>query len=185
MELNSPRICLIGSMKQKPMMDKIERALAWKGCVTLSPVDMKFTEEEIKEFKLEKLMEFLRAVQYQKILLSDLVIAIPKKDGSFTDDTQKEVDFANKYGRVVMKISNPDEIDSEEIKLALSKSKKNTIADLSTILIEALNIMLILPDIPEGWKKTVTEIVKEVDAHLFPDYNVVRDSMTDILQDAK
>ena len=183
--MNSPRICLIGSMKQKSMMNKIERSLTWKGCVTLSPVDMKFSEEEIKQYKLENMMEFMRAVHYQKILLADLVIVIPKKDGSFGDDTQKEVEFANKYGRVVLKINNPDEIDTEEIQLALSKSKKNTIADLSTILIEALNIMMLLPETPESWKKSIQDIVREVDAHLFPDYNVTRDTMTNIIKDAK
>jgi len=170
-------------MKQKEMMDKIERSLTWKGCVTLSPVDMKFTDEQVKEFKLEKMMEFLRAVHYQKILLADLVIAIPKKDGTFGDDTKFLVDFANKYGRVVMKIKNPDEIDSEEIKIALTKSKKNTPMDLSTILIEAMQIMDALKS-PQEWINALQEITVANDKNLFADYNVARDTMTNILKDA-
>jgi len=182
--MNSPRICIIGSMKQKDMMDNIERALTWKGCVTFGPVDMKFTKAEIKKHKLEKMMDFMRAIHYQKILLADLVIAVPKKNGSFGDDTKLEVDFANKYGRIVLKITNPDEIDGEEIKLALSKSKKNTPMDLSTILIEAMQIMEVMKS-PESWIKALQDITIANDKNLFTDYNVARDTMTNILRDAK
>lgn len=181
--MKSPIICLAGSIKQLSTMDKIARILTWKGCVVLPLVDMQITSVEIKKYKLETMMEFFRAIQYQRILLADLVIAVPKKDGTFGSDTQLEVDFANKYGRVVMKISNADEIDSDEIKLALTKSKKNTAMDLSTILIEALHIMENL-QVPQSWMKSLQDVIVENDKNLFPDYNITRDTMTDILRDA-
>ena len=182
-KMKSPVICLVGSMKQKDMMDKISKSLTWKGCVVLPPVDMKITEKEIKQHSLEKMMEFFRSLQYQRILLSDLVVAIPKKDGTFGDDSKFEIDFANTYGRMVLKINNPDEIDTEEIKIALSKSKKNTAMDLSTILIEALHIMENLQS-PQSWMKSLQDVIVENDKNLFPDYNIARDTMTDILRDA-
>ncbi len=164
-------------------MEKIARNLTWKGCVVLSPVDMKISPPEIKKYGLQKMMEFFRAVQYSRIMLADLVIAVPKKDGTLGVGTIKETDFANKYGRVVLKIAKVEEIDSEEIKLALSKSKKNTIMDLTTLLMEALNVMDSLKS-SQKWVCAITEILKENDKLLFVDYNVARDSMTKILRDA-
>lgn len=181
--MKAPVVCLAGSMAQKPLMEKIARNLTWKGCVVLSPVDMKISPPEIKKHGLEKMMEFFRAVQYSRIMLADLVIAVPKKDGTLGDGTIKETDFANKYGRVVLKISKVEEIDSEEIKLALSKSKKNTLMDLTTLLMEALNVMDSLKS-SQKWICAITEILKENDKLLFADYNVARDSMTKILRDA-
>ena len=182
--MKSPVICLSHSMKQKVEAETLARVLTWKGCVVLPPIDMRESVKRVKNNPklVGEVTTFFMSLQYQRILLADLVVAIPKKSGKFGEAVSKEVMFAQKYGRTVIAFNSEKDIESDKIKEALSVASTNTYADLSTLLIKSLDIMDNLP-VAETLKVTLQNILVDIDHKLFSDYKVTRDSMTHILKD--
>jgi len=184
--MKSPVICLSHSMKQKDQAETLARVLTWKGCVVLPPIDMRESVKKVKNNPklVEDVTTFFMALQYQRILLADLVVAIPKKTGKFGEAVSKEVMFAQKYGRTVISFNSEKDIESDKIKEAIATASTNTYADLSTLLIKSLDLMEHL-NVNETLRANLQNILVDVDHKLFSDYKVTRDSMTNILKDIK
>lgn len=53
----------------------------------------------------QKTWDLIEEVHLQKILMSDIVAVIPKKDGTVGKSTQKEIEFARINGRSVTDVS--------------------------------------------------------------------------------
>lgn len=103
------KLTICGSYRYRELKEKYQAYYTIKNNVVFMPIKYMSIKEEIEKDQDPKdIAKTMASIHFKKIDLSDAIIVVTGDKCYFGDDTQKEIDYSWKMGKLILFSNVPD-----------------------------------------------------------------------------